>query len=245
MQTKKPLVVAMPLVALVLTGCMPDAVDYSKVSNIVSDSVAAEFKRQDERLKPAQQTSLNSEIKLLQLKSIEYPRFAAMVAYRMQSEQNGQLTSTDVSALKTKLSELESDLYLQTFYSSLKEASGFTKEVIPLETSNRSGYRIRNAFDMVTSPDSYFAENFPVNGQIVLSEELVPYPECKEGYRPILLHGPLYEVGDSPVEPFEISAKNEVNGWRITFEGYRAITDLACVPEPKEAKDGISKLLGE
>lgn len=247
MQTMKSLGLIIPLTVVALTGCTPEEVDYAKIDKIVSDNVAFEVSKLLKEQANKAEGSKESSTQLIQFKSIEYPRFAAIVAYRMNRNENGALTGSDIEELKGKLTDLESDLYLQTFYSSLKTAAGFTKEVVPLETKNRSGYRIRNAYDMILSPDSYFAENFPVNGRIVMSEELVPYPECKEGYRPILLHSALHKVGESVVEPFDINTENEAGGWRITFDGYRAMTDLACVPAEVEtdAEVNVEKLLGE
>lgn len=249
-QTIKAIVIA-SLGTVVLSGCGQQEVDYERIANVidgaVAESVKTEFLLNEKRNKQKIELSTSTyedDLKLIQFKAIEYPRFANIVAFNMDSS-NGLLDVDSVAKLKDALSKLEADLYLQTFYSALKESAGFTKEVVELNTANRFGYRIRNTFDMVVPKDSYFAENFPQNGRILVNEELVPYPECKESYKPFLLHTPLYPVGESQIEPFDITIENETKGWRVLFDGYRAMIDLACIPEDDGTQSKISELLAE
>lgn len=232
--------------ALSMTGCGQDDLNMKDLALSLEPSVRAavssEFKKQNKKGKDTFDYSKSFDA--IKYKSIEFPRFAAIVAYHLDKENGANLSEDTIMMLTDKMKDLESDLYLKTFYSSLKSATDYTKEVVSLNTKNRYGYRIRNTFDMVVPVDSYFSDNFPTQGQIVLSDELVPYPDCKEHYQPILLHTPLYPIGESVVEPFDITATNEKKGWRIAFEGYRAMVDLACVPE-KESDDGIEAILGD
>lgn len=250
-QTLKGLL-AVTIASTFLSGCMQEEVDYQmlgeNLSPSIQEAVDFAFLKKEKRDK-AEQSDAKSpdedDLKLIMFKSIEYPRYAAIVAYYMAERKGDKLDDETVKLLKLTLEELEDDLFLKAFYQSIKDSAGYTSEVIPLNIPNRYGYRVRNSFDMVVPVDSYFAENFPKNGQIVLNKELVPYPECKEQFRPFLLYTPLYEVGDDEVEPFEITVSNEIKGWRVSFEGFRAMIDLACVPEESESSNMISELIDE
>lgn len=234
--------------AFAMTGCGQNDLNMKDLAlNLepsVRSAVSAEFKKQNRKEKSS--FDYNEQFNAIKYKAIEFPRFAAIVAYHLELANGESLSEKTIVMLTDKMKDLEGDLYLKTFYSALKSATDYTKEVVSLNIQNRYGYRIRNTFDMVVPVDSYFSNNFPTQGQIILSDELVPYPDCKEDYQPILLHTPLYPVGKSVVEPFDIKATNEAKGWRVSFDGYRAMVDLACVPEKKaETESGIESILGD
>ena len=125
--------------------------------------------------------------------------------------------------------EIMKNMYENSFYTSLaKKGVNYSGSKLFEITDNGdilygadvekpTGVMLRNKYYLETNGNAIYQQlidKIPSTIMLMMND-LIPYPSCKENEEPIIIYGELYPEGSHTLG---VDLKTEINGWRINYK---------------------------
>jgi hypothetical protein len=169
---------------------------------------------------------------------VKSDRIFSHVMYLAEKKYDGNILHPDlVDYADRAYDSVMENMYENMFYKRIYEAGAQLAVMKPFEINSMGDYVYGDDVfteDGVVIRDKYYMDmkggsiysrlkDIPA-GIMLMSNDLLVYPQCEKGMRPFVIYGELYQKGG---KSHGVNLMTENNGWRVSFKDVDVLSDTA------------------